>query len=230
MLTNCGPITKIDFLLEWQDMAMEGTHLRFALDLKEKLRVTDEKAYLLGAVYPDSRYMTKIDRKLTHPKNYKEIFLDKSDFYKGWFTHLLCDEIQGDIIYETFPDIGDSIPGQNSEEWINRTSIKLLQDLEDIKQFDVKRAAYSLDSTKNPNDEDNKVLERYNRLLQAIYEKPGEVNLDSYNLLWKEFELNDELGKKLMKKAHEDMKDSEFVEKVKGIYGKVLERSIEKLS
>lgn len=41
-------------------MALEATHLRFALDLLPKLEVKDINDYLAGSIYPDSRYTTGI--------------------------------------------------------------------------------------------------------------------------------------------------------------------------
>jgi hypothetical protein len=187
-------------------MAMEGAHIRFALDIKDELNIEDESAYLIGAVYPDSRYLTKIDRNLTHPKGYEKEFLNMDDFHKGWFTHLLCDDIQYEVIQEVFPEIGTTIPSQQSNEWVNRTSIKLLQDLEDIKNFDIQKKLHHLDIVKNPNNENLEILRKYNNLLQSIY--VGKVTLNSYNILWKEFGLDNDLGKKITTRSIDNFNDS----------------------
>jgi hypothetical protein len=50
-------------------MALEATHIRFALDLKDTYGVNDVHAFVSGAVYPDSRYVMGIDRIATHPVN-----------------------------------------------------------------------------------------------------------------------------------------------------------------
>lgn len=209
---------------------MEGTHIRFALDLKDRLGITDVESYIIGAVYPDSRYITKLDRDLTHPKKYKENMLSKDDFHKGWFTHLLCDDVQYEVIEEMFPEIETEILGKDSDGWINRTSVKLLQDINDVRQFNIKETLGYLDSARNPNGEDKEGLRKYNNLLRTLYERAEKVDLDSYSILWKKFGLNEELGNKLMERAHQNLNDADFVKKINKIYDKVLEKSLNELN
>ena len=66
-------------------MALEATHIRFALDLKDKYQVKDLEKYISGTIYPDSRYVSEIGRELTHPKDYLDwdIFA-VDDFKKGF--------------------------------------------------------------------------------------------------------------------------------------------------
>lgn len=47
-------------------MSLGATHIRFALDLRDRYQVQDIEKYLSGTIYSDSRYVTKIDRNLTH--------------------------------------------------------------------------------------------------------------------------------------------------------------------
>ena len=47
-------------------MSLQITHIRFALDLHKELNITSLDQYISGTIYPDSRYMTGIDRSLTH--------------------------------------------------------------------------------------------------------------------------------------------------------------------
>ena len=51
-------------------MALEATHIRFAFDLKDVYDVSDIDAFVSGSIYPDSRYVTGIDRLATHPEGY----------------------------------------------------------------------------------------------------------------------------------------------------------------
>lgn len=53
-------------------MALEASHIRFALDLKDKYSIQDVQKLVSGTVYPDSRYATKIDRQLTHPQDFMD--------------------------------------------------------------------------------------------------------------------------------------------------------------
>lgn len=42
-------------------MALEGTHIRFALDVGDKYNIKDLGKYISGTLYPDSRYITGIN-------------------------------------------------------------------------------------------------------------------------------------------------------------------------
>ncbi len=61
-------------------MSLEATHIRFALDLKDKYRVQAIEKYISGTTYPDSRYVTKIDRGLTHNDDILTPGFAKDDF------------------------------------------------------------------------------------------------------------------------------------------------------
>lgn len=207
-------------------MAMEGTHIRFALDLKEKLNVTDECSYIIGAVYPDSRYFTKIDRALTHPKGYRsDPRFQKSDFNKGWFTHLLCDDIQYNVLHEVFPKLGENIPGQDSREWIQRTSLKILQDMEDVQSFEIESMLSCLDSVSNPNTEDESILRKYHELLQDIYKNPQNIKLDSYLIFMHAIGLDKNLGNRLMEQTRSYQSDEDSMPKIKNLYEEVIKQA-----
>src|SRR5438552_1184801 len=123
------------------NMALEATHLRLALDLKVKYQIKDEGSYLAGSIYPDTRYITKLDRNLTHPHDYvnwERSTLD--DFHKGWLTHLLGDSAQFNIIKQKFPEIFAVGPlEQDNDVWVMLTGVKVLQDLNDAQSFDIAR-------------------------------------------------------------------------------------------
>jgi len=120
-------------------MVLEASHIRFALDIKDLLKVQDIDAYVSGSIYPDSRYVTEVDRLATHPKDYRDdSMFHTSDFRKGWFAHLLADDAQFVCMGEMLPQVKI---GTGEESWIKRSAIKILQDIEDAKEFDL--AKYS---------------------------------------------------------------------------------------
>ena len=120
-------------------MALTATHIKFALDMSKNYQVENIFRFITGALYPDSRYKTKTKRDLTHPADFKKWDIRLlSDFQKGWLTHLHCDQSQRDVFMQLFPEYFDNNPIEfGTETWITITAIKLLQDMEDMKKFDV---------------------------------------------------------------------------------------------
>lgn len=105
-------------------MAFEATHVRFALDLADALRIQNVQTYLSGCVYPDSRYITRISRELTHgPLPSVD---GATDFEKGMLTHHWYDELVGPKYMEH-----SSWPGPvkgMGEAWMYMTAVKLVED------------------------------------------------------------------------------------------------------
>jgi hypothetical protein len=105
---------------------------------------------------------------------------------------------------EKFPEIftlGDASHG--NERWIKHTALKILQDLDDVKKFNILEFLPCLDYTENLNDEDMNKLKEYNNIFQKMYSNPKEVNIDSSYKMWGEFGIGDELANKV-KAAAED--------------------------
>lgn len=207
-------------------MALEATHIRFALDLKDKYGVQNVERYVSGAIYPDSRYVTEVDRLATHPENYMEWDMKRiDDFRKGWFAHLLADHIQWDITKEFLPQVFEGTQGQGSERWVKHTAIKILQDLDDVKKFDIKQYLPFLSHIENPNGEDIEILKKYYDIFPKMYADPNAVNIDSCYEMWKEFGIGDELAKKMKLQAEEYGCDKAVMDAVVKIYPEMLKRA-----
>ncbi|MFA6421916.1 MAG: hypothetical protein WCV92_00730 [Candidatus Buchananbacteria bacterium] len=111
-------------------MSFEVTHIHFAVDLKEHYQIKDIKSYILGSIYPDSRYITKVDRELAHSKeSLSDSFID-SDFKKGWQAHCVCDSIYDRLETELFGEFDDAIL---------RNAIKIVADIYDRQSFNVQK-------------------------------------------------------------------------------------------
>lgn len=205
-------------------MAIYGSHLRFALDVKDYFKVDNLDQYLSGSIYPDSRYFSKIDRHLTHNKDFKlPDFYQDSDFKKGWSSHIMYDNIQYQLMAEAFGYL--LVPEEHeygSNNWIIRTTLKILQDLDDIQQFDLAGTLASLEYMEAPHNESLEIIKKYNNAIAALYKKRP-LAIEEYLKLWHSDHMNSEVVNKLRSKFFELEKDEEVMEKIKTIYPKSLE-------
>ncbi len=200
-------------------MALEGTHIRFALDVKDKYQVSDLGKYLSGAIYPDSRYVSVIDRELTHPADYSTWDVLKiDDFKKGWFVHLFYDEMQYQWMSRFMPELGEG--PQGSPAWVRRTAVKNLQDIDDVLKFDIKAYLPLLDHVENPNGENIEGLRKYNRAVQDLYSKP--VNNDDLILFWETLGQSGELEDQIKHAAEEYMQNQDMMGRIRKIYEETL--------
>ena len=203
-------------------MALEGTHIRFALDVSEKYQVKDLAKYLAGAIYPDSRYMTKINRELTHPHDYRNWdVMTIDDFRKGWFVHLLYDDLQFEVMSDNFPELAEIGP-QWSESWIKRSSVKNLQDISDMREVDIKPYLHWLEYAENPNHEDLNIVKNYNKHVQDMY--ASGVDIQKCVDFWQILIQNETMANKIKSISEEFSKDLDFMGRVKKIYNRTIEK------
>lgn len=161
-------------------MALEATHMRFALDLAEKYRVKDIERYISGSIYPDSRYATKVDRAATHPKDFMDWDVTElDDFKKGWMVHLLADEVQAETMRNLLPKVCEGTREHGGERWIRRTAIKILQDVDDAKKFDIKKYLPYLDHVEMPNGENTETMRKYSTIFQDMYTDSEGVTINT---------------------------------------------------
>jgi len=203
-------------------MALLGTHIRFALDIMNDFDVKNLDKYISGTVYPDSRYLTKIDRKITHCIDmYDENFFGKDDFRKGWMVHLIYDKIQAEVFKEIFPELFENFGDEkliiSPENWVIRTGLKILQDLNDISKFNIKNYLKNLEYSENPNKEKIELIEEYNQMLVDIYQKDEVLISDLINM-WVKFEVDEKLIKQIKEKTKELSLDENISKKIKLIY------------
>lgn len=207
-------------------MALEGTHIRFALEVRDSFRVKDYKKYVAGCIYPDSRYITGIDRGLTHDDSQMErIFWWDDDFKKGWATHVLYDKVQQDIHTEMFEDIlKNGNPEMTWEEdWIVRSALKIIQDKFDVVSFDIHKYLDGLDYVETPNGEDRELMQRYNLSYKNFYMKVPNVTVKDIEALWDEWNVSDENSKKIERMVHKMREDDSLLERIEKVYGRTMD-------
>ena len=208
-------------------MALEGTHIRFAVDSQDLFDVEELYKYISGSIYPDSRYPTGIDRKLTHNDSQMEqSFWVDDDFRKGWAAHLLYDKIQFDVHTEWFSDIlKETNPNMsNEDDRIVRTALKTVQDIHDISQFDIKQYLDSLTYTETPNGEADVSIKKYNQLFIDIYNKAPDVTIEDLEKMWLDWSIPAEIAVKIRIKAYELYVDEKFKPLILKIYEETLKR------
>jgi len=192
--------------------------------------VTDETKYISGSIYPDSRYPTGIDRTLTHDNSQMEKeFWSDDDFRKGWAAHLLYDKIQHSVHTDWFKDILQEANSEmvNEEDWVIRSALKMLQDIDDIKHFDIKAHLASLSHIETPNGEDVAKVQEYNKLFVDIYNKSPDVSIEDLEQMWIDWGVLVEAAAKMREKSYEILADDVLMERVRGIYVETMNRTDE---
>lgn len=212
-------------------MALEATHIRFALDLKDDFDVKNICEYLSGTIYPDSRYVSGIDRNLTHSRDlFERKKTELTDFEKGWLVHLICDDVQFELTMKKFPEIEKMEGGQGKERWINHSALKVLQDIDDIHMFDIKSHLSCLDYVLNPNGEDLEKVREYNAIFSEMYADPASVTLDSECYVWKRFGIDSNLIQKIGESAKRQRKDPSTIKNLSTLYAEMVTAARQDLS
>ncbi|MBU4314966.1 hypothetical protein KJ673_01015 [Patescibacteria group bacterium] len=202
-------------------MAMQATHVRFALEFEKELGIVDRALYLSGVMYPDSRYMCRVDRGLTHNPSLKIAdTLVGSDFEKGWKIHVLYDMLQHDHILGLF-GITDKVDGY-SDDWFVISSAKLVEDIESYKLLKESKVMESISPTCAPNNEDQSKLSRWYDMQRSVYcsENPS---IESYQPImdWFDEDISG-AGSRWESIARDLQKDPEMVKNIHAMYGMIV--------
>ena len=204
-------------------MALEATHLRFALDCRDKNNVTNIGHYLAGAIYPDSRYLTKIDRQLTHNNDILRQDWADSDFKKGWQNHCWADELQKKARNELLGDFLALHDDGHRGIWIAATAIKIIADIDDCRNFDVADAVSRLEHVHNPHGEDEESICRYHQLVRETYLGADRGQLSAYERFWLDFGVDAGLVAQVIDLTKKSAADRPLVAKITGIYPLMLQ-------
>lgn len=204
-------------------MALEGTHIQFALDVQNIYKPDNLDQYVSGAVYPDSRYMTGIDRSLTH---YDELYTvdasEKSNFKKGMASHMVCDKVMNDTMVALFPD---RIANDGSHaDWVFRTALKILTDMEVFRKHNFQKHL-KLTYIENPCGEDREILLKYNMVMRDAYLGISELTLDACMKVWQALNVGVEICDDLSNEVKKLTEESDIMKYVPTIYPEMLERA-----
>jgi len=200
-------------------MALEGTHLRLALDVKNKYDIKDLKGYLSGTAYPDSRNFTKIDRKLTHNPKFLDSTWPQTDFQKGWQVHLACDRLQHNIASVEIPWFRKLNLQKRCVEW---DAIKVLQNINDTQYFDIQKYLDLIVYTESPNNEDIKKIKEHYAISRNLYKGKKKLTIKDGCNLYLAAGVDPRTVARIKSKAEEYTKDKPLIKIIAGLYDKML--------
>lgn len=197
-------------------MSFLATHLRFALEMKNQYQVSDLPQYLSGAIYPDSRYFTALDRALTHNE---DILVDNwanTDFKKGWQSHQFCDWAHEIARRNIFPKLFSK--KDNDHIWLTASVLKIIQDMDDRLHFPVQNYLDDLNYVNNPNGENLKLIKKYNQLVIKIYANKTMVSLEDYRDYIEAMPLTKDMILIFLSMTEKYLLDQDVLLKIKQVY------------
>jgi len=106
-------------------MALPATHIRFALDLVHRFPIDNTAQYISGTLYPDSRWLTGVDRLKSHTDRYLEADFPDSEYTYGIHIHCVCDMVQAQVFEESLPGLQGL---EDQARWLYLSAAKMIQD------------------------------------------------------------------------------------------------------
>lgn len=196
-------------------MALPATHIRFALDLIDRLPVASRKAYLAGTMYPDSRWLTGLGREATHGELHLERRFATSDFRWGWLVHCRCDQIQSKLMQERFPELAGYDEGRR---WVYGSALKMLQDNADLPMVDMAGAMTGLTAVETPHNEGPERIKAYYDGVRDIYADKRLMGPADYRRLWQMVGLSSERLDAIMDDMAHIVENRERMERIQDLF------------
>jgi len=205
-------------------MALEATHIRIALAVKDQMEITDLKRYVSGTIYPDSRNVTGIRRELTHCAFPGGTTDATTDFDKGWYIHLLVDEIQKRLHDQLFGSVLPNTSGTN--DWIVYSALKIIQDMQDYADRETQLSIKQLEMFDNPSGEDAALLAEYYSFIKDFYHKSDNYTCSDYIEIWSGLNVTDDLVTQIIQQAESLHKDDSITQEIASVYDLTVEEIV----
>ena len=196
-------------------MALPATHIRFALELVDRLPVGSRQVYLAGTLYPDSRWLTGLGREATHADIHLHRRFATSDFRWGWHVHCRCDQVQSALMQQNFPELAAFDDGKR---WVYSSALKMIQDSGDLAAVDMAGEMADLAPVETPNNEDPERIKAYYDGVREIYAGKTQMRPEDYRRLWEMVGLSPERLDAIMGDMAYIAGDGERVERIRGLF------------
>ncbi len=200
-------------------MALAATHIRLALDMADRTPVKDLPQFISGTIYPDSRWLTGINRNLTHGGCFLQKDFARSDFTYGWHVHCLVDHVQTRLYKTLFPD-AEAMDRQ--QRWILLSAAKVIQDRHDLDKFDLQGGIALLNYAEAAAGEDIQLVRAFNRIIRETYKDRDKNRLPDYYNLWTGVGLDPIVAAKVMDQVQKLLSDTRLVSEIESTYAKIV--------
>ena len=200
-------------------MALAATHIRLALDMADRTPVNHLSQFISGTIYPDSRWLTGINRNLTHGDRFLQKDFARSDFTYGWHVHCLVDHVQARLYKTLFPD-AEAMDRQ--QRWILLSAAKVIQDRHDLDKFDLQGGIALLNYAEAPAGEDIQLVRAFNRIIRETYKDRDKNHLPDYYNLWTGVGLDAMVAAKVIDQVQKLLSDTSLVTKIESTYAKIV--------
>ena len=195
--------------------------MRFAIEMADGFPIENMDRYIAGTVYPDSRWVTALDREMTHGDRYRQPDFPRDDFTAGWHVHCLYDHAQS-IRYHAL--LSTRPPAGKDRNWVRLSAAKMIQDMADIRRFDLKRCLQSLDVEENPNGEALGRIQQFNRTLRKTYTTAGGPSLEDYRNLWIGIGLAPAIAADIVLETRKMMADPKLRRRIENTHDEILKQ------
>ena len=202
-------------------MALPATHIRFALDMAHRFPIRHMDRYIAGSLYPDSRWLTGIDRLQSHAARYLEADFANSEYTYGIHIHCVCDKIQSQVFEAGLPGLEGLA---DSARWVLISAAKMVQDRFDMQAFDLQACLPFLAYAENPNQEDVGRVKTFNQIIQNAYLNKNTLDFQDYYMLWVQVSLSADTAAEMVRKMKKMTGDDEMVYFIKQVYTEMLNR------
>jgi hypothetical protein len=202
-------------------MALPATHIRFALDSVHRFPITYLDRYIAGTLYPDSRWLTGVDRLKSHDQKYLTPEFPDSEYTYGIHIHCVCDKIQSLVFAERLPGLADL---DDQDRWVYLSAAKMIQDSFDMQEFDLQACLPFLAYAENPNDEDVNAVLAFNRIIQNAYRHKKRFDFQDYFDLWVHVSLSPDTAAQMVSEMKRMAEEDDLVQLIKKSYGETFRR------
>lgn len=209
-------------------MAMTITHLRFAQEVSEFLKIQNFSAYYSGVAYPDSRNVTGIARLQTHQEeNINPFKSGLTDFEKGWQVHSFYDQFAKDGYISLTPWPKENLDITSSRVWCFATAEKIVEDLmnlevigHEISSLIKKIVCPAL----SPLGEDQILLKKYYAFITEMYSRKPKIS--DYRKMLSLCGTKPEAVDEVINYTEQISNDEVLKQKIKNIYNEVYRKFV----
>ncbi len=195
--------------------------------MKDYFKPKNLQEYFSGAVYPDSRYFSGLDRKKTHNENFwPEEFWRGDDFKKGWASHCISDRAYTIGMKKIFPAWVDL---NNNLVKIENTAVKILGDIFSFDDPEIKKIIDLIENISGFNNESQEVMKDHLQTMKYCYKKSGKGEISDYSKAMRKT-LGEEMAEKVISKAEFFNEDNELLKAIKNFFQEGIKIEIKNIS